>query len=159
MGKCHLPSLRECLSSLFSDRVDLTLWNVKYILREILKGLEYLHSKRVEIVHGNLKCECTHVVAILCTMYLSPTYPPIQSHSITNLFPFIIHVIHFVPCPLPLQYKTSWLMFVVTVKVFSNVLMKGTVGTESTYLILIKLYTSVKEKLQNGMTCFPLGYC
>ena len=27
-------------------------------------------------------------------------------------------------------------MFVVTVKIFSNVLMKGTVGTESTYLIL-----------------------
>ena len=51
-------------------------------------------------------------------------------------------VSHFVPittvtsCPLPLQYKTSWLMFTVTVKIFSNVLMKGTVGIESTYLIL-----------------------
>ena len=50
-------------------------------------------------------------------------------------------------------------MFVVTVKISSNVLMKGTVGTESTYLILIKLYTSVKEELQNGMTCHLLGYC
>ena len=51
------------------------------------------------------------------------------------------NVSHFVPltivtsCPLPLQYKTSWLMFDVTVKIFSNVPMKGTVGTESTYLI------------------------
>ena len=51
------------------------------------------------------------------------------------------NISHFIPitstsCPLPLQYKTSWLVFVVTVKIFSNVLMKGTVGTESTYLIL-----------------------
>ena len=56
MTKCHLPSLRECLSSLFSDRVDLILWNAKYILREILKGLKYLHEDE-GIIHGNLKRE------------------------------------------------------------------------------------------------------
>ena len=66
MGKCHL-SLRECLSSLFSDRVDLILWNVKYILREILEGLEYLHSER--IVHGNLKCECIRVATNLFSLF------------------------------------------------------------------------------------------
>jgi serine/threonine protein kinase len=55
MERCNLPSLMECLSSLSSDRADLVSWNVKYILREILKGLEYLHSKEVKIVHGDLK--------------------------------------------------------------------------------------------------------
>ena len=81
MERHSLPSLMECLSSLSSDRADLVSWNVKYFLREILKGLAYLHSKEVKMVHGDLKCELcgvSHFVAPNNLYFLFPL-PPVHN--------------------------------------------------------------------------------